>query len=166
MALRLCLSLAALREFRLFPSGLCVTSLAFSVTGMVVTSSGGCEMQVDVGMLWDSSGKESLPLSPVDGGRNTTVWVGASDFGWKQEKIHILGWFESCLDRIASLFLCYDCIAVRILLCPLERFLRPDCPLQLTALTVGTQDNKHISFQALRGGYRKILMWGDCWENP
>lgn len=95
MALKLCLSLAALREFRLgwwypcwlFPSGQCVTSMALSVTGVVVvTSSGGCEMQVDVG---------TFPLSPADGGRNTPVWVGALDFGWKQ-KIHRLGGFESC----------------------------------------------------------------------
>lgn len=53
---------------------------------VVVTSSGGCEMQVDVGIF---------PLSPADGGRNTPVWVGALDFGWKQ-KIHRLGGFESC----------------------------------------------------------------------
>lgn len=40
--------------------------------------------------MWHSSHKGILPLSPIDGGRNTTVWVGALDFGWKQEKIHIL----------------------------------------------------------------------------
>lgn len=97
MALKLCPSLAALRESRLgwwchcwlFPSGLCVTSLAVGVTEVfVVTLSGGCEMQVDVGMPWHSSGKGILPLSPINGGRNTTVWVGTLDFGWKQDKIH------------------------------------------------------------------------------
>lgn len=87
---------------------------------VVATSSGVCEVQVGVGMPWDSSGKGILPLSPPDGGRDATVWGGALNFGWKQEKIHILGGFESCLDRIAFLLLFCGCIAVRILMSPPE----------------------------------------------
>lgn len=48
-----------------------------------MTSSEGCEMQVDVEMPWDSSGTGILPLSLIDGSRNSHVWVGALDFGWK-----------------------------------------------------------------------------------
>lgn len=112
--------------------------------------------------LWGCPGTAQqghFPLPPTEGGRNTTLWGGALHFGWKQEKIHRLGGFESCLDRTASVLLFCDCIA------PPERLLRPNCTLQSTVLTVGTQYNKYISFQVLRGGYRKILMWRDCWES-
>lgn len=102
----------------------------------------GCEMQVDVGMPWDSSGKGILPLSPIDGGRSSTVWVGTWDFGWKQGKVHILGGFESCLGRTASLLLFCDCMA------PPERLLWPNCILQSTILTVGTQNKNTAPFRS------------------
>lgn len=77
--------------------------------------------------------------------------------------------FESCLNRTASFLFC-DCTA------PPERLLRPNCTLQLTVLTVGTQDSKHSlsgpemgkqknSHVETAGRARKTLA-AKSWKNP